>query len=214
MAEGTEIFVRNDKGTEYVGTVSCEAAPLPPTLVFTDYTREPSVLDGTKDPKHPDWAARKASLQETKEGVSKFVGFLRGRKKAAIAQLDSMVVALLPSETLEIACFFDENASQKRPRDDESDVGFGAFPSFDVVDDNARKAFSAQLPLWNKKTARRDHSEAMVFRDDKGGAVFFQDARRRYEFFCGERGLLLLSGLLARTALVLEKNEEELKKLF
>ena len=52
MAEGTEIFVRNDKGTEYVGTVSCEAAPLPPSLVFTDYTREPSVLDGTKDPKH------------------------------------------------------------------------------------------------------------------------------------------------------------------
>ena len=87
MAEGTEIFVRNDKGTEYVGTVSCETAPLPPSLVFTDYTREPSVLDGTKDPKHPDWAARKASLQETKEGVSKFVGFLRGRKKAAIAQL-------------------------------------------------------------------------------------------------------------------------------
>ena len=213
MAEGTEIFVRNDKGTEYVGTVSCEAAPLPPSLVFTDYTREPSVLDGTKDPKHPDWAARKASLQETKEGVSKFVGFLRGRKKAAIAQLDSMVVALLPSETLEIACFFDENASQKRPRDDESDVGFGAFPAFDVVDDNARKAFSEQLPLWNKKTARRDNSEAMVFRDDKGGAVFFQDARRRYEFFCGEKGLLLLSGLLARTALVLKKNEEELRKL-
>ena len=53
----------------------------------------------------------------------------------------------------------------------------------------------------------------MVFRDDKGGAVFFQDARRRYEFFCGEKGLLLLSGLLARTALVLKKNEEELKKL-
>ena len=124
-----------------------------------------------------------------------------------------MVVALLPSETLEIACFFDEHASQKRPRDDESDVGFGAFPSFDVVDDDARKAFSAQLPLWNKKTARRDHSEAMVFRDDKGGAVFFQDARRRYEFFCGEKGLLLLSGLLARTALVLKKNEEELRKL-
>ena len=213
MAEGTEIFVRNDKGTEYVGTVSCEAAPLPPSLVFTDYTREPSVLDGTKDPKHPDWAARKASLQETKEGVSKFVGFLRGRKKAAIAQLDSMVVALLPNETLEIACFFDEHASSKRPREDESDVGYGAFPSFDVVDDNARKAFSAQLPLWNKKTARRDNSEAMVFRDDKGGAVFFQDARRRYEFFCGEKGLLLLSGLLARTALVLKKNEEELRKL-
>ena len=213
MAEGTEIFVRNDKGTEYVGTVSCETAPLPPTLVFTDYTREPSVLDGTKDPKHPDWASRKASLQETKEGVSKFVGFLRGRKKAAVAQLDSMVVALLPNDNLEIACFFDENASTKRPRDDESDVGFGAFPSFDVVDDNARKAFSAQLPLWNKKTARRDNAEAMVFRDDKGGAVFFQDARRRYEFFCGEKGLLLLSGLLARTALVLKKNEEELKKL-
>ena len=132
MAEGTEIFVRNDKGTEYVGTVQCEAAPLPPSLVFTDYTREPSVLDGTKDPKHPAWAARTASLQETKEGVSKFVGFLRGRKKAAIAQLDSMV-ALLPNETLKSPAS-STSMLLKKSKEDESDVEFGAFPSFDVVD--------------------------------------------------------------------------------
>ena len=218
-AGGTEIFVRNDKGTEYVGTVTQEAVPLPPSLVFTDYTREPSVLDGTRWPQEPTWTARLAEVQDKEGGVTKFVGFLKGRKKAAVATLEGLVVALLPSDTLSLACFFDGDASQKRGRE-ESEEGYDAFPHFDIINEAARKAAAAQLPAWSKKTARRDNADAMVFRADqdwpgtkKGGCVFFQDARRKYEFFCGERGLLLLSGLLERTSPVMAANAVELEKL-
>jgi len=73
----TEIFVRNDKGTEYVGSVACDGAAFPPTLTFDDYTRDADVLSGLRWPPQPEWRARLVSLRQTarrpggSRGVSK-----------------------------------------------------------------------------------------------------------------------------------------------
>ena len=135
------------------------------------------------------------------------MSFLAGRKKAAVAAAgDGLVIALLPEappesglEGTTAACFFAEGGGggAKRPRDDaDAGPGFDAFPALDLVEGAARDAAVSALPAWNKKTARRDDAEAMVFRGDDGGCVFFQDARRKYEFACGAAGLRLLAGLV------------------
>jgi len=152
------------------------------------------------------------------------VSFLAGRKKAAVAAAgDGLVIALLPEappesglEGTTAACFFAEGGGggAKRPRDDaDAGPGFDAFPALDLVEGAGRDAAVSALPAWNKKTARRDDAEAMVFRGDDGGCVFFQDARRKYEFACGAAGLRLLAGLVARTKVVLALNARALARL-
>ena len=113
-------------------------------------------------------------------------------------------------------------------------MGFGAFPSNLTeggVDDKSRSVSGVAghkglASAGNKKTARRDNAEAMVLADastkHKGGAVFFQGRRRNDKgteyvgtVFCGEKGLLLLSGLATarRTALVLKKERGRTESL-
>lgn len=63
------------------------------------------------------------------------------------------------------------------------------------------------VPLWKDKKT----SDAMVFMDDDGTGVFFQDARRRYEFRCGRRGLELLVELVAKARQTLKLLDNELQ---
>ena len=225
-----EVFVHNDKGTEFVGSVRCAEFPgMPEKIVFEDYSRAPEVLSASKWPERLEWSGRAVSLEPAGGKIEGFAAFLRGRKKAAIATCCDegsgepfAVLALLPDAPpglaigggLAAAIFGPAGGGRKRPLEaDEEDAAVADdAPAHkrlrvDLFDgEGVRAALAARLPTWTTKRSKDAHAEAMVFQDGQGGAVYYQDARRKYEFYCGAEGLRLLVGLVERTRVVLEKN--------
>eukprot|EP00629_Pelagomonadales_sp_RCC1024_P015823 CAMPEP_0119288744 /NCGR_PEP_ID=MMETSP1329-20130426/37807_1 /TAXON_ID=114041 /ORGANISM="Genus nov. species nov., Strain RCC1024" /LENGTH=169 /DNA_ID=CAMNT_0007289527 /DNA_START=245 /DNA_END=750 /DNA_ORIENTATION=+ len=156
----TEVFVQNEKGTEYVGSVSCEAVPLPPQLTFDDYTRTPEVLNASAWPERAEWRARLVGLTPTAGKIDGFAAFLASRKKAAVATVcdeageATQIIALLPSspdpsiQGLAAACFFDPSPRAAKRARDEGAEGFETFRHVDLVSPEARAAAVAALPAW------------------------------------------------------------------
>ena len=61
----TEVFVQNEKGTEYVGTVECEEATLPSKIIFDDYSRDADVLSESQWPERTEWKGKVVTLTQT-----------------------------------------------------------------------------------------------------------------------------------------------------
>jgi len=80
-----------------------------------------------------------------------------------------------------------------------------------VDKDEERERLIEALPRWSDKAMSA--ADEMVFRDADGSGVFFQDARRRYEFRCGRRGLALLVALRRESDKTLSLLEDELSRL-
>ena len=218
--------MQNDKGTEYVGSVTCSSMSLPPKIVFDEYSRDPEVLAASRWKERLEWGGRSVALAPCEGKVPGFQAFLAGRKKAAIATCCDAsgepyaVLALLPAPPsgfagggLPAACFGSPDGGRKRarPEDDGGDAEAQVHKKLRVdlfLGGDRRAALVAGLPRWTGDASKRAHEDAMVFLDDRGGSVYFQDARRKYKFFCGAEGLALLAGLLERTRAVMAKNEE------
>ena len=99
----SEVFVQNDKGTEYVGSVTCSSMSLPPKIVFDEYSRDPEVLAASRWKERLEWGGQSVALAPCEGKVPGFQAFLAGRKKAAIATCCDAsgepyaVLALLPA---------------------------------------------------------------------------------------------------------------------
>ncbi|KAJ1460389.1 hypothetical protein M885DRAFT_477923 [Pelagophyceae sp. CCMP2097] len=219
-----DVFVKNEKGIERVGAmdldVAAKTSEMAEQWVFNDYSREPPVLkasDGAFGAGSTIWRVVEAVPVDGK--MREFFGYLKARKKAAVAKDSNMRIALLPAcppgfklaseDSISLAMFcIEEVSADDGPAPKRARRG-SARPCYDVA------ALSLACPVFSMQAKKRDES-AMVFRDsdaDGAGAVFYQDARRRYEFKCGSLGLGLLVALDVRTKAILDLNTAELALL-
>lgn len=178
------VTVVSEKGREFVGDLDADVDT--PELVFKYYSRDKYVLDAAPDPQ-----GRAATLVEATQGERGSVAGLRdylvNRNKAAIAEVGDDTVCLLPRKGFVLAVY----SSAKKRKIEPSVVK------------------KLDVPLWRDKKT----SDAMVFMDDDGTGVYFQDARRRYEFRCGRQGLELLAGLVDKAKQTLVLLDDELEGL-
>lgn len=221
LAAMAEVWVVNDKGKEFVGDVVSTThgppVPLPSQLIFTEYTRDDKVMRGEANPAL--WPALLPVGTELKPGergnIMGFNDYLTRRGKAAIASLeDGGRCAMLPGSSLIRMTFYVESTANKRrrvhsPEEPRRDI---LLDDVHATEESRRDKLVDQLPEWSRR--RESPDDCMVFRDGHSDAgVYYQDARRKYEFRCGRPGLRLLVALREVSKKMLDLLNRELAEL-
>lgn len=216
-----EVWVVNDKGKEFVGDVVSttheSSVPLPSQLIFTEYTRDDKVMRGEVNPTMwPGLVAVGAKLKPGERGnIMGFHDYLTRRGKAAIASLeDGGRCTMLPGTSFIRMTFYVASSDNKRRRlhTPEESRRDKLLDGVHITEESRRDKLIEELPEWSRR--RESPEDCMVFRDTHSNSgVYYQDARRKYEFRCGRPGLRLLVALREVSKQMLDLLDRELAEL-
>uniref|UniRef100_A0A7S3K2G5 Uncharacterized protein n=1 Tax=Aureoumbra lagunensis TaxID=44058 RepID=A0A7S3K2G5_9STRA len=193
---------------------------VPKKFTFSEYTREPALVQGIMDPKHGEFLVRRfTGVPGSRGNIGGFALYLKQRQKAAIMHNREEKWLMLPDSDLNKFClahYYKNTSAKNRMTSTEHEEQVNKrqkIVDWYTEEVAERKRLAKLVPSWNERSTPAA-ADRMIFRipHDNNGR-FFQDARKRYEFCCGAQGLELLASLEKQTSKTLFLLENELSAL-